>query len=73
MAAQNYILLAVGLFVALIVTVAAVDHFLLDEHPTTEVSGLIWRVENSLSHVRDLEVVLELTEHEDKPIRFAFS
>jgi hypothetical protein len=64
MAGQNYILLALGLFVGLIVTVAAVDRFLLEEHPPSEVSGLIWRVENSLSHVQDLEAVLELTEHE---------
>jgi hypothetical protein len=64
MANQNYILLAIGLFVALIATVVGVDRFLLDEHPPSEVSGLIWRVENALSHIQDLEAVLELTEHE---------
>jgi hypothetical protein len=50
------------LFVGLIVTVAAVDQYLLDEHPETEVAGLIWRVSNALERVTDLEAVLELTD-----------
>ena len=68
---QSLIIFAIGAFVALIVTVAAVDQYLLDEHPPTEVSGLIWRIENAFSRVRDLEAVLEITrEHElDEPIR----
>jgi hypothetical protein len=59
---QNLILLAIGLFVSLIVAVAAVDEFLLSEHPPSEVDGLIWRVENALSRIRDLESVLEVIE-----------
>lgn len=58
---QNLMLLAIGAFVALIVTVAAVDQFLLDEHPPTEVEGLIWRVENAFNRVRDLEATLQVT------------
>jgi len=58
---QNLIILAIGIFVALIVTVVAVDQYLLDEHPPTEVSGLIWRIENAFSRIRDLEAVLEIT------------
>ena len=59
---QNLVLLVIGVFVSLIVAAAAVDQYLLDEHPETEVAGLIWRVENALSQVTDLEAVLELTD-----------
>jgi len=68
---QSLIIFAIGAFVTLIVTVAAVDQYLLDEHPPTEVSGLIWRIENAFSRVRDLEAVLEITREQefDEPIR----
>jgi hypothetical protein len=68
---QSLIIFAIGAFVTLIVTVAAVDQYLLDEHPPTEVSGLIWRIENAFSHVRDLEAVLEITREKqpDEPLR----
>jgi hypothetical protein len=68
---QNLIILAIGVFVALIVTVVAVDQYLLDEHPPTEVSGLIWRIENAFSRIRDLEAVLEVTKAgaPNEPIR----
>ena len=71
MNSQNLIIFALGAFAALIVTVVAVDQYLLDEHPTTEVSGLIWRIENAFSHIRDLEAVLEVTKAgaPDEPIR----
>jgi len=59
---QNLILLAIGVFLSLIVTISAVDQFLLDEHPPLEVDGLIWRVENAFSRIQDLETVLEVTE-----------
>lgn len=45
----------------LLVTVAAIDQYLQNEHPPTEVSGLIWQVENAFSHIKDLEAVLEIT------------
>ena len=68
---QNLIILAIGLFVTMIVTVAAIDEYLMDEHPPTEVSGLIWRIENAFSRIRDLEAVLEITKarHPNEPIR----
>ena len=59
---QNLVILAIGVVLALIITVTAIDQFLLDEHPPLEVGGLIWRVENAFSHIRDLESVLEITE-----------
>ena len=59
---QSLILLAIGAFVALIVTVAAVDQYLLDEHPPTEVEGLIWRVENAFNRIQDLEATLQVTD-----------
>jgi len=59
---QTLILAAIGLFVALIVGVAAIDEYLLTEHPTSEVDGLIWRVESAFSRLRDLEASLELTQ-----------
>jgi len=55
-------MLAIGAFVALIVTVAAVDQYLLDEHPPTQVEGLIWRVENAFSRIQDLEATLQVTD-----------
>jgi hypothetical protein len=61
MNSQNLIILAIGAFVALIVIVAAIDEYLLIEHPPTEVSGLIWRIENAFSRIKDLEAVLEIT------------
>jgi outer membrane lipoprotein-sorting protein len=64
---QSLILLAIGAFVALIVTVAAVDQYLLDEHPPTEVEGLIWRVENAFSRIQDLEATLQVTD-ESRPV-----
>ncbi len=63
---QSLLLLAIGAFVALIVTVAAVDQYLLDEHPPTEVGGLIWRVENAFNRVQDLEATLQVTD-ESRP------
>lgn len=63
---QSLILLALGVFVAAIVTVAAVDRYLLEEHPTTEVEGLIWRVENAFNRIQDLEATLQVT-NESQP------
>lgn len=62
---QNLVLLALGLFVALIVTVAAVDEYLLNEHPPSEVDGLLWRVENAFLRIRDLEASIEITQSND--------
>lgn len=59
---QSLILLAIGAFVALIVTVAAVDQYLLDEHPPTEVEGLMWRVESAFNRIQDLEATLQVTD-----------
>ena len=58
---QSLILWAIGTFVVLIVAVAAVDQYLLDEHPPTEVDGLIWLVENSFSRIQDMEATLQVT------------
>jgi len=58
---QSLILLAIGLFMGLIVTVAAIDEYLTDRHPPSEVSGLIWRMENAFSRITDLEAVLEVS------------
>ena len=63
---QSLILLALGVFAALIVTVAAVDQYMLEEHPTTEVDGLIWRVENAFSRIQDLEATLQVA-NESQP------
>jgi hypothetical protein len=67
MSGQSLVLLAVGLFASLVVTVAAVDRYLLDEHPPSEVSGLLWRVESALGRARDMEISLASTEYGDNP------
>ena len=71
MNSQSFILIALGAFAALIVTVAAVDQYLFSEHPPSEVGGLLWRVENAFSRVRDLEAVIEVSESEtsQEPVR----
>ena len=66
---QNLLLLAIGLFATLILTVAAVDQYLLEEHPPSEVSGLLWRVQNAYSYIQDLEAVVELSEGDTDPVR----
>jgi len=55
-------LLAIGLFVSLLVAVAAIDQYLVDEHPPSEVDGLIWQVQNAFARVKDLEAVVEVAE-----------
>jgi len=59
---QSLILLAIGLFMSLIVAVAAVDQYLFDEHPPGEADGLIWRVENAFSRIKDLDALVEVSE-----------
>ena len=67
MSGQSLVLLAVGLFASLVVTVAAVDRYLLDEHPPSEIGGLLWRVENALGRAQDLEISLASTEYGTSP------
>jgi hypothetical protein len=67
MSGQSLVLLAVGLFASLVVTVAAVDRYLLDEHPPSEIAGLLWRVENALGRAQDMEISLASTEYGNNP------
>jgi hypothetical protein len=67
MSGQSLVLLAVGLFASLVVTVAAVDRYLLDEYPPSEIGGLLWRVENALGRAQDLEISLASTEYGSNP------
>ena len=69
MNSQSLTLLAIGVFVSLIVTVAAVDQYLFDEHPPSEVGGLLWRVGNAYTRIRDLEAVVVVTEATQTPLR----
>jgi hypothetical protein len=71
MSSQSFTLLAIGVFVSLLVAVAAIDQYLFDEHPPSEVDGLIWRVENAFSRIKDLEAVVEVAESEKslEPVR----
>jgi len=63
MSGQSLVLLAVGLFASLVVTVAAVDRYLLDEYPPSEIAGLLWHVENALGRAQDMEISLASTEY----------
>jgi hypothetical protein len=67
MSGQSFILLAVGFFSALVVTVAGVNHYLLQEYPPSEAAGLLWRVENAVSSVQDLRIDLSSTEYGTAP------
>ena len=68
---QNLILLGIGVFVGLMVVVATVDQYLLNEHDPREPEGLLWRSNTAFSRIKDLEVVLEVvdTEGEDRIFR----
>jgi hypothetical protein len=68
---QNLMILAIGAFLTVIVAATAIDQYLLEEHPPTEVSGLIWQIENAFSRIKDLEAVLEITKARapNEPIR----
>lgn len=68
---QSLILLGLGLFVGIFVTVVAVDHYLLTEHGPLDPEGLILRVETAFSRIGDLEAVLEVTGETDEgtPLR----
>jgi hypothetical protein len=67
MSGQSFVLVAVGLFASLVVTVAAVDRYLLDEYPPSEIGGLLWRVESALGRAQDLEISLASTEYGSNP------
>ena len=68
---QNLILLGIGVFVGLMVVVATVDQYLLNEHDPREPEGLLWRSKTAFSRIKDLEVVVEVvdTEAEDRIFR----
>lgn len=59
---QSLLLLALGAFVAIIVAVVALHQFSLDEHPITEVGGLIWRVDDAYDRIQDLVATLQVTD-----------
>jgi len=67
---QNLILLGVGLFVSLIIGVAAVDQYMMSEHDPMRPDGLIWRVKTAFDRIKDLEAVIGITnEGESEPTR----
>jgi len=71
MNSQNLVLLGIGLFLALIIAVTAVEQYLLNEHDPMEPEGLIWRSKIAFSRIKDLEAVLEVAESEaeDRVVR----
>lgn len=69
MTGQSYVLLALGLFAALVVTVAGVERYLMDEHPPEEVGGLLWRVANASTKIRDLEMHVSSAEEDSTTVR----
>lgn len=66
---QSLILLTVGVFVALIVTVATFDQIWLRENPPTEVEGLLERMEKAFERIQDLEATLKVT-NESQPSEY---
>lgn len=71
MSGQGFVLVVVGLFTALVVAVAGVTQYLLDQNPTSDASGLLWRVQSALSGVQDLRVNVSSSEGGDveAPVR----
>ena len=65
MNSQNLILIGVGIFIGLIVTVAAVDQYMMSQHNPMTPNGLIWRVETAFSRVKDMEAVIDVEDGTD--------
>lgn len=63
---QSLLLFSLGAFAALILAVVAITQISLDQHPVTEVGGLIWRVGDEFDRIQDLEVTLQVTD-ESRP------
>ncbi len=62
MNSQNLILLGIGLFISLVITVVAVEQYYLGQNNPMEPGGLIWRVKTSFERIKDLETVIEVRE-----------
>ncbi len=60
MNSQNLILIGIGIFIGLIVTVAAVDQYMMSQHNPMTPSGLLWRVQTTFDRVKDLEAVIDV-------------
>lgn len=63
MGGKSVVLLAVGLFASLVVAVAGIHQYLLRQHPPSEASGLLWRVESALGGAQDLQIDLTAVDH----------
>ncbi len=61
---QNLVLFGIGVFVGLMLVVATVDQYLLNEHDPREPEGLLWRSKTAFSRIKDLEIVLEVVDAE---------
>ena len=61
MNSQNLILLGIGIFVSLIVGVAAFEQYMLNEHDPMHPDGLIWRVKTAFDRIKDLEAVVDIS------------
>jgi outer membrane lipoprotein-sorting protein len=62
MNSQNLILLGIGLFISLVITVVAVEQYYLGQNNPMEPGGLIWRVQTSFERIKDLETVVYVRE-----------
>lgn len=63
MGGQSVVLIAVGLFTSLVVAVAGVHQYFLEQNPPSVASGLLWRVENALSSAQDIEAEITSVDH----------
>jgi len=70
MNSQNLILLGIGLFISLVITVVAVEQYYLGQNNPMEPGGLIWRVKTSFERIKDLETVVDVRQsgEEDRTI-----
>ena len=71
MKSNTLILLGIGLFVGLILTITTVDEYLFVRHDPLEPDGLIWHVQAAFARIEDLEALLEVTDNggEDRTLR----
>ncbi len=64
MGGQSVVLLAIGVFTSLVVAVAGVHQYLLEQNPPSEAGGLLWRAENALAAAQDLQIEVSSIDHQ---------
>ncbi|MCI2424573.1 hypothetical protein LM599_00850 [Candidatus Acetothermia bacterium] len=58
---QNWILIGIALFLALMVTITTVEHLLQERHDPRTPDGLIWHMQRRLLPTKDVDAILSIS------------